>query len=107
MDGWSSRLKNVSYVRYRTAGMRASCNYYNVPHYTYRQPRSKSMDTNTQVLQQCFIDEPSESPDAASSIDARAADEVRRSENNILAWMSYLPEDCIRTMIAMGWDVST
>jgi hypothetical protein len=24
-----------------------------------------------------------------------------------LRWMSYLPEDCIRTMIAMGWDVTT
>ena len=65
------------------------------------------MDTNTQVLQECFIGEPSESLDTASSIDARAADEIRRSENNILMWMSYLPEDCIRTMIAMGWDVST
>jgi hypothetical protein len=32
---------------------------------------------------------------------------VTRSEGNILQWMSYLPEDCIKTMIAMGWDVST
>jgi hypothetical protein len=35
------------------------------------------------------------------------AAEVVRSENNILRWMEYLPEDCIRTMIEMGWDVST
>jgi hypothetical protein len=34
-------------------------------------------------------------------------DDVARSEENILQWMSYLPEDCIRTMIAMGWDVTT
>jgi hypothetical protein len=66
------------------------------------------MDTNTQVLQRCFLESPSESlNDALSPIDARADDDVSRSENNILQWMSYLPEDCIRTMIAMGWDVST
>jgi hypothetical protein len=30
-----------------------------------------------------------------------------RSTENILQWMSYLPEDCVQTMIAMGWDVTT
>ena len=65
------------------------------------------MDTNTQVSQRCFLEGPSESSDAVLPIDGRADDEVRRSEDNILQWMSYLPEDCIRTMIAMGWDVST
>jgi hypothetical protein len=24
-----------------------------------------------------------------------------------LRWMSYLPEDCIRTMVLMGWDITT
>jgi hypothetical protein len=24
-----------------------------------------------------------------------------------LRWMSYLPDECIRTMILMGWDVTT
>ncbi len=33
--------------------------------------------------------------------------EIARSESNILRWMSYLPEDCVRTMIRMGWDVTT
>jgi hypothetical protein len=33
--------------------------------------------------------------------------DAARSENNILQWMAYLPEDCVRTMIANGWDVST
>jgi hypothetical protein len=32
--------------------------------------------------------------------------DVARSENNILKWMSYVPEDCISTMIAMAWDVT-
>jgi hypothetical protein len=68
------------------------------------------MDTNTQVLERCFVEgssEASESSDAVLPIDARARDDIRRSEDNILQWMSYLPEDCIRTMIVMGWDVST
>jgi len=41
------------------------------------------------------INEPA---DAASA--ARAAD-------NILLWTSYLPPDCIKSMIAMGWDRTT
>jgi hypothetical protein len=65
------------------------------------------MDTNTQVLQRCFVEGSAESSDAVLPIDARANDDVRRSEDNILQWMAYLPEDCIRMMIAMGWDVST
>ena len=65
------------------------------------------MDTNTQVLQRCFVKGSLESSDAVLPIDAGADDEVRRSEDNILQWMSYLPEDCIKTMIAMRWDVST
>ncbi len=33
--------------------------------------------------------------------------DLARSEENILAWMEYLPQDCIETMIRMGWDLST
>jgi hypothetical protein len=65
------------------------------------------MNTNTQVLQRCLREGSSESSDAVLPIDVRVADDIRRSEDNILQWMSYLPEDCIKTMIAMGWDVST
>jgi hypothetical protein len=65
------------------------------------------MDANTQVLQRCFVEGSSESSDAVPPIVAPADDEMRRSEDNLLQWMSYLPEDCIKTMIAMGWDVST
>lgn len=60
-----------------------------------------------QILPQSFLEGSSESSDAILPIDARAEDGIRRSEDNILQWMSYLPEDCIRTMILMGWDVST
>jgi len=65
------------------------------------------MDTNTQVLQLRFVEGPSESSDSVLPIDAQADHDVRRSEDNILQWMAYLPKDCIKTMIAMGWDVST
>jgi hypothetical protein len=63
------------------------------------------MDTNTQILQRGFLDFPMELSDTASTLDVRSDD--ARSENNILQWMSYLPEDCIRTMIQMGWDITT
>jgi hypothetical protein len=65
------------------------------------------METNTQVLQRVFAEFPMESSDSAPPIDLRVNAEVVRSENNILEWMSYLPEDCVRTMITMGWDLTT
>ena len=36
----------------------------------------------------------------------RAAD-AKRSVKNILEWNSYLPADCVKTMVRMGWDYST
>ena len=36
----------------------------------------------------------------------RAADK-KRSVENILQWNSYLPPDCVRTMVRMGWDYPT
>jgi hypothetical protein len=33
-----------------------------------------------------------------------ATDDDARSAGNIQAWRSYLPEDCVGTMIKMGWD---
>jgi hypothetical protein len=65
------------------------------------------METDTQSPLQFFVDFPVDT-NADAPVDASVyyADVVR-SENNILQWMAYLPEDCIRTMIAMGWDVTT
>ena len=64
------------------------------------------MDTN--ALLNNFAEIPWEPSDAAVSIDERANEsDAARSDQNILQWTSYLPEDCIRTMIAMGWDVTT
>jgi hypothetical protein len=63
------------------------------------------MDTNTQFLHRGFLEFPIELSDTAPTLEVRTDD--ARSENNILQWMSYLPEDCIRTMIQMGWDITT
>jgi hypothetical protein len=63
---------------------------------------------NTNALMMNFVGIPEEPSDAAASIEVRANEaDAARSEENILQWMSYLPEDCIRTMIAMGWDITT
>jgi hypothetical protein len=58
--------------------------------------------------QQVFIEMRSQSLGIASRADGReSAADIAHSENNILQWMSYLPEDCIRTMVLMGWDITT
>ncbi len=55
-----------------------------------------------------WVDSAEAPPDDAAPVDVRVKDEdTARSEENILQWMSYLPEDCIKTMIAMRWDVTT
>jgi hypothetical protein len=54
------------------------------------------METQAHARWQPFIEIPKE-------CDA----DIARSEENILRWMSYLPDECIRTMILMGWDVTT
>jgi hypothetical protein len=30
-----------------------------------------------------------------------------RAALNVQRWKSYLPDDCVRTMIEMGWDRTT
>jgi hypothetical protein len=64
------------------------------------------MDAGTLVRN--FLGVPGAPTDAAPPIEVRADEaDAARSEENILQWMAYLPEDCIRTMIAMGWDITT
>ena len=63
---------------------------------------------DTLVLQQNFIDLFAEPSGAAAPVEPRVNNaEIARSEDNILRWMSYLPEDCVRSMIQMGWDLTT
>jgi hypothetical protein len=55
-----------------------------------------------------FIEMQSESLALAMRADARdSAADIAYSKENILRWMSYLPKDCIRTMVLMGWDITT
>jgi hypothetical protein len=72
-----------------------------------RTPGSKPMDTYTQAPQRVFVELPEELSETASSIDLQNDADVARSEKNVRQWMAYLPEDCVRTMIQMGWDVTT
>jgi hypothetical protein len=65
------------------------------------------MDTYTEVPQRVFVELPEELSATASLIDVQHDADVARSERNVLQWMAYLPEACIRTMIQMGWDVTT
>jgi len=66
------------------------------------------MDTNVQAPG-VLAESSGELSEVAMSIEElfSGPDAVRRSENNILQWMKYLPEDCINRMIEMGWDVTT
>ena len=67
------------------------------------------MDTNAHVQGKIFIGQSMESLAVGSAMNPGFgdADTVRRSENNILKWMTYLPEDCITRMIEMKWDITT
>jgi hypothetical protein len=33
--------------------------------------------------------------------------EPTRRSKNVLIWQSYLPHDCVESMVNMGWDHST
>jgi hypothetical protein len=41
---------------------------------------------------------------AAAQVVSPAGD---RSANNIATWSSYLPADCVRMMVSLGWDRTT
>jgi hypothetical protein len=71
-------------------------------------PRSSSVATQANAQRQPLIEMPTVYSDVASSaIEYESHADIAHSEENILLWMSFLPEDCIRTMVLMGWDIST
>ena len=66
------------------------------------------MGTPAHAQQRVFVEMPPESLDTAPPMIGYESDaDIAHSENNILQWMAYLPDDCIRTMILMGWDITT
>jgi hypothetical protein len=67
-----------------------------------------SMRMEAPMQQQAFADVSTEIAVAAAPIEsAVSAADIAHSEQNILQWMQYLPTDCVKTMIRMGWDLST
>jgi hypothetical protein len=71
------------------------------------------MEPDTLARQQDLPELSEEPAEAAATVEGRvnqddaAQDDAARSEQNILQWMSYLPADCVKTMIEMGWDITT
>ncbi len=68
------------------------------------------MKPNSQVQWQDYSESQSESSDASQAPEPPAAVQAgdpARSEQNIADWSSYLPADCVNTMVSMGWHVST
>ena len=66
------------------------------------------MQTDKRVQQRVSVESHTEPSNAASSAKAAAdAADAARSAANILEWKSYLPAECVESMIAMGWDIST
>jgi hypothetical protein len=59
-----------------------------------------------QAIRLSHLELPSSPERAPLQIPLRAAD-AKRSVENILKWNSYLPADCVRTMVRMGWDYTT
>jgi hypothetical protein len=66
------------------------------------------METQAHAQLRPFIEMPEECLDIASpTIQCESEADIAHSEENILRWMSYLPDECIRTMVLMGWDLTT
>jgi len=66
------------------------------------------MESDTQVQQRVSTELQADLPDPAAPVEVQVnGADTARSQENILQWMSYLPEDCVRTMIEMSWDVTT
>jgi hypothetical protein len=66
------------------------------------------METDTEAQQRVSVELQTEPSDATAPIEVRVyGADAARSKENILQWMSYLPTDCVKSMIEMGWDVTT
>jgi hypothetical protein len=66
-----------------------------------------NMDTTMLLLDQ-LVELQMEPATAMAPMGARRSHtRTARSKENILQWRTYLPEDCVKTMIDMSWDVTT
>jgi hypothetical protein len=64
-------------------------------HGAYTPTRSKDAPRDTRQIAGPFVHIPLRTADA------------KRSVKNISQWNAYLPTDCVRTMVSMGWDYTT
>jgi hypothetical protein len=66
------------------------------------------MEPDTEAQQRVSVELQTEPSDATAPIEVRVyGADAARSKENILQWMSYLPADCVKSMIEMGWDITT
>jgi hypothetical protein len=65
------------------------------------------MKTDTQVGVRAVAEPHQVSNSAAEICKPEDTADAAHAADNILQWTSYLPADCIKSMIFMGWDRST
>lgn len=66
------------------------------------------METHASARRRHFVELASMSSEGPLPTAARGSSaDVLRSKENISRWRSYLPEDCVKVMIRLGWDVTT
>ena len=89
------------YASPQTARLVSRIYYYplDLGHHMTREPRNQQEATPE------FHRRPS-SERALFPFPLRAAD-AKRSVKNILQWNSFLPTECVRIMVRMGWDYTT
>jgi hypothetical protein len=65
------------------------------------------MKTNTQPAGSALFESLSDQSDAPTFDGLVDPETIAHSDANILRWTEYLPEECIRRMIQLKWDVTT
>ena len=54
-----------------------------------------------------MMDGTTAAPESAVDCQGKSAARKARSAANIAKWSTYLPPDCVQSMVRMGWDDST
>ena len=65
------------------------------------------MKTDTQTARGAALGPLNDQSDASAFNGPVDPETIGRSNENILRWKEYLPEECIRRMIQLKWDVTT
>jgi hypothetical protein len=65
------------------------------------------MKTDAQTYERVGVAAHQNSDSATEINDSGEEADAARAADNILQWSAYLPPDCIKAMISMGWDRTT